>query len=134
MNEKIEIINTGESPATTILLNGVDISDLVSEVCFRQTGGEFPTVQLNFVAGAVHIHSYGVVQYPQKFFDALMADKHRIKADALDETIEKANLLVSRLREAQQIANSLSKEKEVEILNSISDTLNNLIESSDFLW
>ena len=49
------------------------------EVCFRQKGGEFPTVQLNFVAGAVHIHSYGVVQYPQKFFDALMADKHRIK-------------------------------------------------------
>ena len=79
MNKKIEIINTGESPVTTILLNGVDISELVSEVCFRQKGGEFPTVQLNFVAGAVHIHSYGVVQYPQKFFDALMADKHRIK-------------------------------------------------------
>ena len=35
MNEKIEIINTGESPVTTILLNGVDISELVSEVCIQ---------------------------------------------------------------------------------------------------
>lgn len=78
MNEHIEIINTGESPATTILLNGVDISKMVSEVRFQQTGGEFPTVWLNFVAGAVHISSHAVIEYPEKFFDALLSNKHII--------------------------------------------------------
>lgn len=79
MNERIEIINTGESHATTILLNGVDISEIVSEIRFQQKKGEFPTVCLNFVASAVNIRTDWVVDYPEKFFDAFIADKNMTK-------------------------------------------------------
>lgn len=75
MNAKIEIINTGASAATTVRLNGVDISEMVSEVLFQQVGGQPPIVQFKFVADAIHIRSCGTVQYPPELQRAVDA-KH----------------------------------------------------------
>ena len=53
MNAKIEITTDNNGCATKLLLNGTDISDMVSAVTFRQIGGAMPTVALTFMADRV---------------------------------------------------------------------------------
>ena len=55
MNANIEITTDSNGCATKLLLNGTDISNMVSAVTFRQVGGAMPTVELTFVADCVSI-------------------------------------------------------------------------------
>lgn len=77
MNAEIEIIHTGEGTATQVLLNGIDISEMVSEVRFQQAGGHLPIVQLTFVADVVHIRSCATVKYPPELYQAIMKKKQK---------------------------------------------------------
>lgn len=55
MNANIEITTDSNGCATKLLLNGTDISNMVSAVTFRQVGGAMPAVELTFVADCVSI-------------------------------------------------------------------------------
>ncbi len=72
MNAEIEIISSGEGASTQVLLNGVDISEMVSEVRFQQAGGRLPAVQFTFMADVVHIRSCATVKYPPELYRAIM--------------------------------------------------------------
>ena len=72
MNANIEITTDSNGCATKLLLNGTDISDMVSAVTFRQIGGGMPTVALTFMADRVSIKTNAFVQYPQELLDAVM--------------------------------------------------------------
>lgn len=72
MNANIEITTDSNGCATKLLLNGTDISNMVSAVTFRQVGGAMPTVKLTFVADCVSIKTPACVRYPQELLDAVM--------------------------------------------------------------
>ena len=72
MNANIEITTDSNGCATKLLLNGTDISNMVSAVTFRQVGGAMPTVELTFVADCVSIKTPACVRYPQELLDAVM--------------------------------------------------------------
>ncbi len=72
MNANIEITTDSNGCATKLLLNGTDISNMVSAVTFRQVGGAMPTVALTFMADRVSIKTNAFVQYPQELLDAVM--------------------------------------------------------------
>lgn len=72
MNANIEITTDSSGCATKLLLNGTDISDMVSAVTFRQVGGSIPTVELTFMADCVSIKSNACVRYPQELLNAVM--------------------------------------------------------------
>lgn len=72
MNANIEITTDSNGCATKLLLNGTDISNMVSAVTFRQVGGAMPAVELTFVADCVSIKTPACVRYPQELLDAVM--------------------------------------------------------------
>lgn len=84
MNANIEITTDNNGCATKLLLNGTDISNMVSAVTFRQVGGTMPTVALTFMADRVSIKTNAFVQYPQELLDAVMKKER--------EDLQSANL------------------------------------------
>ena len=82
MNANIEITTDNNGCATKLLLNGTDISNMVSAV--RQVGGAMPTVALTFMADRVSIKTNAFVQYPQELLDAVMKKER--------EDLQSANL------------------------------------------
>lgn len=88
MDANIEITTDNNGCATKLLLNGTDISDMVSAVTFRQVGGAMPTVELIFVADCVSIKSNAFVRYPQELLDAILTKSVQELEKNLDRVLK----------------------------------------------